>query len=279
MPNRYVRDAVLDSQRYHAVGPLERLAFLELLLNADDWGIVPVHPVFLSRNTTAFAGLTPEALSTKLAALDQADLVRLYVVFPTGSAFGYIPRNGFFIRSKRPKYPLPDFEAVQNKGRFNELKALAEKCIASVVGCNADAMQEMHPTATATATATSTSTSTTPQGRTERAVPCPQQDIVALWSRVLPGLRSPRSWGADRQRHLAARWRELLSDDEFEDKESGLQWFAWFFDLIGKSPFLTGKVPGTNGKPPFMASLDWVVLPGNFAKIVDRKYHSPKAGV
>jgi len=116
------------------------------------------------------------------------------------------------------------------------------------------------------------------QSSSERALtPCPQQEIVALWTKTLPSLRCPRSWGVDRQRHLAARWRELLVDKEFTDRESGLQWFGWFFDFIGKSPFLTGKVPGINGKPPFTASLDWVILPANFAKIIDRNYHSQKA--
>lgn len=277
MPNRYIRDAVLDSQRYHSVGPLERLAFLELLLNADDWGLVPIHQVFLSRKTTAFTGLTAEALAAKLAALEGPDLIRTYSV--TFSPFAYIPRNGFFIRSKRPKYPLPDFEAIQNVGRFNELKALAQNCIADVVECTAHAQQQWDPTATATETESSTKSSTTPLDHPERSIPCPQQEIVALWTKTLPALRAPRSWGADRQRHLCARWRELLADDEFEDKESGLQWFAWFFDLIGKSTFLTGKVAGGNGKPPFMASLDWVILPSNFAKIIDRKYHSAKENV
>src|SRR6267154_2933964 len=276
MPNRYLREAVLDSTRYHSVGPLERLAFLELLLNADDWGLVPVHAVFLARKTTAFAGLTAEALATKLAALDQADLVRLYVSFPGANPFAYIPRNGFFIRSRRPKYPFPDFEAVQNVGRFNELKDLAENCIADAVGCIADAQHIRDPTATATATITSTTT--TPSGD-RAAIPYPQQEILALWTKILPGLRPPRSWGSERQRHLASRWRELMADDEFEDRESGLQWFAWLFDFIGKSAFLTGRIAGTNGKPPFMASLDWVVLPTNFAKIIDRKYHDQRTRV
>jgi uncharacterized protein YdaU (DUF1376 family) len=108
----------------------------------------------------------------------------------------------------------------------------------------------------------------------ERALtPCPQQEIVELWKKALPSLEHPRSWVGQRPRHLAARWRELLVDQEFADRESGLQWFGWFFDFIGKSPFLTGKVAGINGKPAFTASLDWVVKPENFAKIVDRNYH------
>ncbi len=126
MPARYVREKMLDSRRYHKVGLIERLAFVELVLLADDFGLVQLDPTFLSRRTTAFVGLSSEAMASKIDAMEKVDLIRTYVV--QDEAFAWIPRNGFFRRAKRPSHPLPDFELPHYKGRFNELKKLAGIC-------------------------------------------------------------------------------------------------------------------------------------------------------
>lgn len=160
MPTRYVRSQILESRRYHSVGPLERLAFLELLLLADDFGVVPLHQIFLLRRTTAFSGLSEDAMAAKIDSMERADLIRTYV--EQGQALCFIPRNGFLRRAKKCQHPLPDFEATQNKGRFNELKKLTQNC-------SADAMQPhstrtasvMHPYPTPTPTTTSTPTQST----------------------------------------------------------------------------------------------------------------------
>jgi len=132
MPARYVREKMLDSRRYHKVGLIERLAFVELVLLADDFGLVQLDPTFLSRRTTAFVGLSSEAMAGKIDAMEKVDLIRTYVV--QDEAFAWIPRNGFFRRAKRPSHPLPNFEAPHYRDRFNELKKLAGNC-------NADAVQ------------------------------------------------------------------------------------------------------------------------------------------
>jgi hypothetical protein len=131
MPARYIRERLLDSKRYHKVGLIERLAFIELLLLADDFGLVQLDPVFLSRRTTAFAGLGHQAMEAKIDAMEKEDLIRTYVV--QAEAFGFIPRNGFFRRAKRPAHPLPDFDTPENNNRFNELKKLCGICIADAL--------------------------------------------------------------------------------------------------------------------------------------------------
>jgi hypothetical protein len=51
-----------------------------------------------------------------------------------------------------------------------------------------------------------------------------------------------------------------------------LRWFSEFFDHIGQSKFLTGKVNSKDGRS-FYADLEWILKPSNFAKIVEGKYH------
>jgi len=176
MPARYVRERMLDSKKYHKVGLIERLAFVELLLLADDFGIVQLDPVFLSRRTTAFVGLGAEAMASKIDAMEKVDLIRTYVV--QDEAFAWIPRNGFFRRAKRPAHPLPDFEAPQNLGRFNELKRLC-------VNCSADAVQ-MQRTRTADAlhmqTPPSSSSSSTPSSPPDNPTLSNEPVPAQVWS-------------------------------------------------------------------------------------------------
>ncbi len=71
-------------------------------------------------------------------------------------------------------------------------------------------------------------------------------------------------WGETREAHLRSRWNE---DPERQDTA----WWKDFFVYIGKSAFLTGKVEQKDRKP-FFATLDWIVKPENFAKILEGKY-------
>jgi hypothetical protein len=51
-----------------------------------------------------------------------------------------------------------------------------------------------------------------------------------------------------------------------------LAWWGEFFKSVGKSRFLTGKVNSKDGRA-FVADLEWILKPSNFAKIVEGKYH------
>lgn len=120
MPNRVIRDGVLDSQRYHDVDKPARLAFLELLLCCDDYGLVPLSDVYLKRHTTAFESVSRTAADGILSALIDRDLLRMYEI--DGARYGYIPRFGNVPRSKKPKWPLPPDQLGGN-----EIKHLVQK--------------------------------------------------------------------------------------------------------------------------------------------------------
>jgi len=54
-----------------------------------------------------------------------------------------------------------------------------------------------------------------------------------------------------------------------------MDYFRRLFVYIRNSDFLMGRVTDRQGKS-FMASLDWIVLPRNFAKIIEGRYHDKK---
>lgn len=127
MPNRIIRDSILDSDRYLGLkNSDERLLFVEILLLADDYGICPAGFGFLRRRTSVCSGLTESQVSSYLESLHDADLIRVYVV-DDDRRFLFVPRFGNSPRAQKPKWPLPvDISSV------NEIKALQEKRIADV---------------------------------------------------------------------------------------------------------------------------------------------------
>jgi hypothetical protein len=82
-------------------------------------------------------------------------------------------------------------------------------------------------------------------------------------------------WNDTRKGYLKQRWREVAVDLAKTDtvtSEVMLNWWADFFQHIGKSKFLTGKVNSRDGRA-FVADLEWIIKPTNFAKIIEGKYH------
>lgn len=108
---------------------------------------------------------------------------------------------------------------------------------------------------------------TSPDGDASTAGPpqCPHQQIIAAWHEILPELPQVRVWNDQRKKHLQSRWRE-------DKRHQSLEFWRGLFAYMRDSPFLMGQVEKRDG-PPFRATLDWVVKPTNFAKVLERKYH------
>jgi len=101
------------------------------------------------------------------------------------------------------------------------------------------------------------------------------QEVIDLYHKHLPTLRRVEVWNDTRKAYLRQRWREVaqeLSAGKQIGSEAVLVWFADFFDHIGKSKFLTGRVSDKSGRA-FTADLEWILRASNFAKIVEGKYH------
>jgi hypothetical protein len=153
VPNRYIRDGILNSERYLSCTQLERLLFIEMILIADDFGLLKVSYVPLRRRVTACEGTTEEAVVRMLSHLNDAGLIHIYE--HDNNRYAYIPNNGFQVRAFKPKCPIPDTG-------FNEIKALAEKRLSVAKHMRADASQMLSGCST-----TSTSTSTYKAGSTD----------------------------------------------------------------------------------------------------------------
>ena len=102
--------------------------------------------------------------------------------------------------------------------------------------------------------------------------PCPHQAILDAYHEILPELAKMKTWGDDRQNKLRTRWRERWAARKYRTQSEGIDYFRRLFAYMRDSNFLMGRTTDRYGKS-FMASLDWIVLPRNFAKIIEGRYH------
>ncbi|ABO59663.1 YdaU family protein (plasmid) [Burkholderia vietnamiensis] len=112
------------------------------------------------------------------------------------------------------------------------------------------------------------------------AIPaCPQQEIIALYHELMPSNPRVLTWNKEREALLRTRWREMAvtrSDqlgEGYKTTEQGLAWWKHFLSHCGNSAFLSGRTPPRGDSAPFVASLEWIVRPKNFAKILEGNYH------
>ncbi len=98
---------------------------------------------------------------------------------------------------------------------------------------------------------------------------CPHQEIINLYHEILPASPRIKDWTTARATSLRARWNEGT------DRQT-LDYWKSFFEYVSGIPFLTGKV-ATNGRRPFIVSLDWLLKPENFAKVREGRYEDNQA--
>lgn len=98
------------------------------------------------------------------------------------------------------------------------------------------------------------------------ADPCPHQEIISAYHEILPTCRPVKTWNDIRQGLLRQRWRE-------DEKRQRIEWWRKFFGYVAKSRFLTGASEPSGGREPFVADLEWLIRPTNFANVIEGKYH------
>jgi uncharacterized protein YdaU (DUF1376 family) len=98
---------------------------------------------------------------------------------------------------------------------------------------------------------------------------CPHAEIIDLYHDTLPANPRIKSWTGKRQANLRTRWRE-------DSKRQNLGYWSRYFAHVAASPFLTGQRADRQGRP-FLPGLDWLVMPENFAKVIEGRYHDKGA--
>lgn len=106
---------------------------------------------------------------------------------------------------------------------------------------------------------------------------CPHEKIIELYHELMPENPRVLEWNDTRKGYLRARWREKAKPNGrtqgYATVEDGLAFWKRFFGYCAQSKFLTGQSEGKPGRPPFVASLEWLMRPTNFAKVIEGNFH------
>ena len=102
-----------------------------------------------------------------------------------------------------------------------------------------------------------------------KAAPCPVTEIVALYNKKLgPYLRTVRKMTPARAQAVRARWRDVAEIVKSQDKARVMEGMSDYFDKIGRSNFLMGRVQGKNWRADF----DFIFSQRGFTRIFEDKY-------
>ena len=103
-------------------------------------------------------------------------------------------------------------------------------------------------------------------GKPKSVPPAPIQEIVEMYNTILPELPQTLVVNESRKRAISARWREVVTADKL-DRQGGLEFFKWYFEMVKTSKFLTGKTKD------WKADMDFLFNPSKFPRIVEGTYH------
>lgn len=110
---------------------------------------------------------------------------------------------------------------------------------------------------------------------------CPVEKIIEAYHEAMPANPRCRVLNDSRKRSIRQRWLEAsrlhVGPFGYETQANGIAAWKEFFQICAESDFLTGKTPGRNGSPPFIADVDFLFSPGGFAKCLENKYHREAA--
>lgn len=107
-------------------------------------------------------------------------------------------------------------------------------------------------------------------------IPCPYEDIIALYHECLPMLPRVRLATDDRQRALRKRWGWVLSSTKTdgtrraETAEQALAWFGEFFARAAGNDFLAGRTSKSPGHEGWRCDIDFLLTDRGLKQVIEK---------
>ena len=298
MAQRIIRPELITSDKYWNVTLEAQRLYIHMLLRADDIGLIKLAPRWLMSQCYGGSDLpTHERLSLLLQQLADADLIRTYTA--NNALFAFIPQFGQRLQIIKLKCPPPppelyadDEEAKRKFSKVLGIKDLTAKPtvdhgesplptvphgdpppeVEVEVEDEVEVEKNKRKKTMVGSFDPPSPPEDTPSGSAPAKESIPLKRIIALFAKHCPQAIHWQTVNEKRKQTVRARWKEVLRMGSVQTREEGLAWFDEFFAKVAASKVLMGETePGPNRKP-FDVSLDWLLAPTNFAKVIDGQY-------
>lgn len=276
MPNRLVREGLMESEAVLSLPVEGRWLFVIVILSADDVGLFEATEFKLARR----ADVNRDLAGKLMQMLADADLIRLYMV--ENKRYGFIPKFRQRLQIKTSKHPLPPRAIYQDDSdALNKINELASRStVGAPVGSSLttdgqppEAELELEPEK-------KVSESSTPRRRrTASDLPnCPYDAIVAIYHEVLPELPAVRvvKVGGKRQKAIAELWKWVMTSTKGDGSrraltvEDGTTWFKDYFERARHSDWIMGKVPRGTGHENWEADIDYLCSEAGMKRVIEK---------
>lgn len=283
MPNRLVREGLMESEAVLSLPVEGRWLFVIILLSADDVGLFEATEFKLARRADVNRDLAGK-LMTMLA---DADLVRLYEI--EGKRYGFIPKFRQRVQIKNTKHPLPPAALyLDDPDALNKIKDLSSKTTVGAPvgsGCTSDvqpseAKEEVEDKGKVSVSQNSTSSSIPRRRRNGAdAVPaCPYDEIVKAYNELLHELPAARivKAGSKRQRVILELWKWVLTSTKSDGTRratttaEGLQWMRNYFERARDNDFIMGRAKRSEGHENWEADIDYLCSEKGMKQVIEK---------
>lgn len=288
MPNRMIREGLLESEAVLSVPVEARWLFVTIMLSADDVGLFEATEFRLGRK----ADVSRDSVGRLLQMLADVDLIRLYEV--GGKRYGFIPRFRQRVQIKSTRHPLPPRELMSDdedaSKKINDLTT--ETTVGAPVGSGcasvgqpSEAEVEVEEKVSVQSKTSSSPSprrreSATGAQRAQRAPDCPVEAIVEAYHSALPEWPKARVIRDSRIKAIKAMWHwvmtSLKSDGlrRAETADQGVEWFRGYFGRVRANDFLMGRTPRSAEHANWRPDIDYLLTDKGLKQVIEKTQES-----
>jgi hypothetical protein len=268
---RSIKPEFWTSQQIVECSTNARLLFIGLWNFCDDNGIHPAEPRRLKMEIFPGDDFMVEQITGWIGELLKVGLLREYET--EGQRYWLVTGWKKHQKIDKPSYkhPLPPAtDSAKAQGEIdehspNDRRGLDDRSPPESSGVESSGVELSTPDGVDVRSEAADQPEPRNGKRHDATPPCPHEQIIDLYHEILPMCPVVREWNKTREGFLRARWREKA-------ERQSLNWWCKFFMYVADSKFLTGQTEPRNGQPPFIADLEWLTRPTNFAKVIEGKY-------
>lgn len=281
MPNRMIREGLLESEAVLSVPVEARWLFVTIMLSADDVGLFEATEFRLGRR----ADVSRDSVGRLLVMLADVDLIRLYEV--GGKRYGFIPRFRQRVQIKSTKHPLPPRALMEDdqdaSKKINDLASETTVVPPLDIG-GASAVQPSEAEAEVeekVSVQSKTTSSPSPRRRKpatgeQRASSCPVESIVDAYHEALPELPRAKVMRDSRVKAIKAMWQWVMTSTKSdgnrraETAEQGLDWFRQYFSRVRSNDFLMGRTQRSAEHANWRPDIDYLMTDRGLKQVIEK---------